>query len=137
MDLRWGPQCAPVQEEEPPRVSAVLCWGCKAVAPIVYTDELDRGFCEACYVAQPVPREALLAAWVAANPPFDVGDKVECRTGAQVYDGIGVVAEVSTDPKDLATPIVPMFRVVIEEKSYPEVPDEVWYSGICLSKVDA
>lgn len=118
-------------------MSLGLCWGHKGVAEIVHIDELEREFCADCFVVQPVPKEALLAAVVAANPPFEEGDRVECRTAGQVYDGVGVVAQVSMDPADLATPVCPMFRVIMEEKAYPEMTDEGWYSGICLSKVDA
>lgn len=118
-------------------MSVGLCWGCKNVAEIVHTDELERGFCTNCFDGQPVSREVLLAAWIAAHPPFLEGDRVECRTAGEVYDGVGVVAEVSVDPADLATPVCPMFRVIMEEKAYPEMTDEGWYSGICLAKVDA
>lgn len=107
------------------------------MAEIVHTDVLGRNFCASCWVVQPLPREVILASWAAANCPYDVGDKVECRTGGQVYDGVGTIVEKSTDPKDLATPLVPMFRVAIEDKAYPEMPDEAWYSEVCITKVDA
>jgi len=70
--------------------------------------------------------------FLATTVPYDVGDKVHCKTAGQVYDGIGHVVKVSFDPADLASPVMPMFLVAIDEKAYPEVPDEVWYSEVCL-----
>lgn len=114
-----------------------LCWSCKGLKEIVTTDELGRGFCSICLQALPEPRELQLARWVAATCPYSVGDRVRCYLGGQVYDGIGTIEEVSTDPKDLATPLVPMFRVAMQEKEYDSVPDVTWYSEPCLTKVDA
>lgn len=68
--------------------------------------------------------------------PYIVGDRVSCKTGGQVYDGVGHVVKVSFDPVDLATPVHPMFLVHIDEPAYPEVPEEVWYSEICLEAVN-
>jgi hypothetical protein len=77
-------------------------------------------------------------SWIPGMPVkvgFQIGDRVECRTGGQIYDGIGTVVVVSMLPEELASPVCPMFRVVIDEKAYPEVPDFVWYSEICMTKV--
>jgi hypothetical protein len=114
-----------------------LCFACKHLCEVVSTDELGRSFCATCVVGQPAGRVMAAAAWVAFTIPYRVGDKVSCKTGGQIYDGIGHVEEVSIDPKDLASPVVPMFRVAIDEKAYEECPDEVWYSSVCLSLVDA
>lgn len=118
-------------------MSRFPCFSCKRLREIVLTDKLERDFCADCSVSQPAFRELALATWAAENVPFHVGDKVACKTGGQIYDGVGHVEEVSTDPRDLASPVVPMFRVAIDEKAYDEVPDEVWYSEVCLSLVDA
>jgi hypothetical protein len=75
--------------------------------------------------------------WLLAGLPFQVGDKVHCTSGGVVYDGIGHIAEISVDPKDLASPVVPMFRVEMDEKAYPEMPDEMWYPELLLKKVEA
>jgi hypothetical protein len=114
-----------------------LCSGCKHIADIVFTDPLDRAFCMECVGTQPAAREYLLAQWVANTIPYHVGDRVACRTGGTIYDGIGRVEHVSTDPRDLATPLVPMFLVALEEKAYEDVPDTVWYSEICLQMAEA
>jgi hypothetical protein len=118
-------------------VSPRPCFSCKHLREIVLTDKLDRDFCADCSTRQPAFRELVLATWAAENAPFRVGDKVACKTGGQIYDGVGHVQEVSTKPEDLASPVVPMFRVAIDEKAYPEMDDECWYSEVCLTKVDA
>jgi len=114
-----------------------VCFGCKHLRETVLTDSLGRSFCPDCVTSRPEGRTMLAAAWAASSMPYRVGDKVACKTGGQIYDGIGHIEEISVDPKDLASPVVPMFRVAIDEKSYPEVPDEVWYSEPCLTLVDA
>lgn len=75
--------------------------------------------------------------YLLAGLPYKVGDRVHCTSGGVVYDGIGHVAEISIDPKDLASPVVPMFRVEMEEKAYPEMPDEMYYPEVLLKKVEA
>ena len=74
-------------------------------------------------------------AFLAYTVPYEVGDIVSCKTGGEIYDGIGHVVRVSFDPMDLASPIMPMFLVAMDEKDYDEVPDEVWYSEVCLEPV--
>lgn len=128
----------------------MICSSCRAPKEIVYTDKLDRAFCADCFGED--PRWAALD-FLMATIPYKVGDRVECRTAADfkpdlagrevptaaVYDGIGHVVEISFSPEVGATLVVPMFRVAIDEKAYPECPDEVWYSEACLepAKVDA
>lgn len=76
-------------------------------------------------------------AFLSATVPYEVGDRVACKTGGQVYDGTGHVIKVSFDPEDLASPVMPMFLVAIDDKAYEDVPNEVWYSEICLESVTA
>jgi hypothetical protein len=109
-----------------------VCFSCKKFRDIVRTDELDRGYCSQCYV----PHDLLWAYnFMALTTPFAVGDRVECRTGGEIYDGIGVVEEVSTDLKDGGTWVYPAFRVRFEEKAYDTVPDIQLYTESCLTKV--
>ena len=70
-----------------------------------------------------------------ATVPFHVGDKVECRTAAALYDGIGTVEEIDIDFKMGGTPVFPAFRVRLEEKSQEDLPDELWYVENCLKLV--
>jgi len=123
----------------------MICWSCRAIKQIAYTDEVERGYCLDCARSLPVGGYIAALEFLDATVPFKVGDRVECRTAAsfdederptsQVYDGIGRVIEVSTNLKDLATPVFPMFRVAIDEKAYPDAPDERWYSEMCLEPV--
>jgi hypothetical protein len=75
-------------------------------------------------------------AFLLSTVPYKVGDKVSCTSAGEIYDGIGHVVEVSFDPKDLASPVVPMFRVEMDEKSYPEMPDEMWYPELLLTRIE-
>ncbi len=112
-----------------------LCQGCRRLRDIAYTDDADRVFCAQCAAMQPVPKSLALLEFLAATVPFQVGDIVSCRACGQIYDGIGHVIKVSFDPADLASPVVPMFQVEMDEKAYSEVPDICWYSEGSLSKV--
>lgn len=110
-----------------------VCYSCKHLRDIVHTDELERGYCSHCYV----PRDQLWAYnFMALTVPFKEGDRVECRTGGLLYDGIGVVEEVSTSLANGGTWVHPAFRVRFDTKAYDTVPDEQWYTEGCLTKVD-
>jgi hypothetical protein len=111
-----------------------LCWICKGVREIVYTDSVERQYCRNCVALLPASQSDMLMSFLSATVPYRVGDIVSCKTAGQVYDGIGHVVEVSFDPKDLASPVVPMFRVAMDEKAYSQVPDEIWFSEICLER---
>ena len=74
--------------------------------------------------------------FLALTIPFQVGDRVECRTAGRLYDGIGTVQEASTDPANYGTPVYPSFRVAITDKAYPTAPDEIWYTEACLKLVE-
>lgn len=109
------------------------CFSCKHLREIVYTDDLERGYCLECYA----PRDLLFAMnFMAATVPFRIGDRVECRTAGEIYDGVGRITEISTDPKDGGTWVYPAFRVTFDEKAYPSVPDVQLYTEVCLTKVD-
>jgi len=119
-------------------VAIDFCSGCKAYKDIVFVEEgTDRNFCGGCTRILPPAPEELALAFVLATIPFKPGDRVECRTGAQLYDGIGTVQEISMLLENGGTPVFPSFRVAMEEKAIqdPEVPDELWYTEVCLTKV--
>jgi hypothetical protein len=113
-----------------------LCSGCKTFQEIAWTEEETcRAFCFVCVQQLPPTSEQLALTFLALTVPFLPGDRVECRTGAILYDGIGVVQEISTDIRHGGTQVFPTFRVVMEEKAYPEVPDEMWFTECCLTKL--
>lgn len=110
-----------------------VCYSCKHLREIIHTDELERGFCSQCYVN----RDLLYAFnFMMLTIPFQIGDRVECRTGGQLYDGDGVVEDISTDLKDGGTWVHPAFLVRFTRKEYDTVPDTLWYTESCLKKVD-
>src|ERR1700757_3203506 len=116
------------------------CHSCKSVsAETVYTDENNLGYCEKCLSDRPIPPEFFGLVQLLATVPFHKGDRVECRTEGHIYDGVGVVQEVSFLPKDGGSPVFPAFRVQLEERSQdlPEdCPSELWYLEDCLRRTD-
>lgn len=114
-----------------------LCESCRELKPVAWTDALEREYCEQCLTALPAPGPSRIMEYLAVTVPFEVGDRVECRTAGALYDGIGTVDEISTELENFGTPVYPSFHVKLEEKAYPEAPDELWYTEVCLTKVDA
>lgn len=111
-----------------------LCCTCKGVRDIVYVDSIDRQYCNDCVAFRLPSQSEALMSFLSSTVPYQIGDVVSCKTAGIVYDGIGHVVEVSFDPKDLASPVVPMFRVAMDEKAYEQVPDEIWFSETCLER---
>jgi len=110
-----------------------LCTSCKKYRELVIVEEnTNIGYCETCAEILPPSIEEQSIAFLLLTIPFTVGEQVECRTAGQLYDGIGIVEEISFDLKNGGTPVYPAFRVRFEDKAYPEVPDELWYTEICL-----
>jgi hypothetical protein len=116
---------------------SALCWGCKRFRDAAVTDGADRSYCADCAGLLPSSREMNVMAFLANTVPYGEGDIVSCKTGGEIYDGIGHVVRVSFDPMDLASPIMPMFLVAMDEKAYDGVPDEIWFSEVCLEPVTA
>jgi hypothetical protein len=52
-----------------------------------------------------------------------------------LFDGVGVVDEISTDLAHFGTPVFPSFHVLIDQPAYPEAPASLWYTEVCLKKV--
>lgn len=113
-----------------------LCWGCKNFREIEYTEDgTDRPFCAACTRSLPPTSEDLALLFLAATIPFKPGDRVEARTAAVIYDGVGQVVEVSVSLEHGATLVYPTFRVILDERAHDLAPDEAWYTEVCLTKV--
>lgn len=122
--------------EEPNReVAEGLCESCRDIKPVQWTDSLGRDYCVVCLEDLIAPSPIMF--FMANTIPFQVGDRVECRTAGVLYDGVGVIDEVSTELEKFGTPLYPSFHVVIEDKAYPEAPDDLWYMERQLRKVDA
>lgn len=112
-----------------------LCDSCRELKPVAWTDPIGRDYCMSCFAELPVPTANRLLEFLMHTVPFQVGDRVECRTAGVLYDGIGTIDEVSIDPAKFGTPVFPSFHVVIDEKAHPEAPDDLWYMETQLRKV--
>lgn len=112
-----------------------LCEFCRELKPVAATDSVGREYCQDCVSQAESPRGESVMDFLANTIPFKVGDRVEARTAGVVYDGIGVIEEVSTELEKFGTPVYPSFKVVFEEKAYPEVPDFIWFMEQQLKKV--
>jgi hypothetical protein len=104
-----------------------LCESCREIKDITYTDPIGREYCAGCFATMPVATPERMVAYLMATIPFKVGDRVEARTAGVLYDGIGVIDEVSIDIEKFGTPVHPSFHVVFAEKAYDSLPDSVWY----------
>ena len=113
-----------------------LCETCRELKDVAHTDELGREYCAECLASNPDYSIPFMFAYLVATIPFHVGDKVEARTAGALFDGVGVIDKVSVNLSDWGTPVYPSFHVVIEDKAYPEAPDDLWYTESCLTKVD-
>jgi hypothetical protein len=112
-----------------------VCQGCKQLAEIAHTDSLGLGYCARCAKDIPIQSETLGLEYLIANPPFFPGDRVECRTGGEIFDGVGTVQEMSFDFEHGGTLIYPAFRVTIDEPANEHSPVEGWWTEVCLKKV--
>lgn len=117
-------------------VTQGLCEICKELKELAYTDPLGREYCTGCFSLLPIPTATRILEYLLLTIPFKVGDKVEARTAGVLYDGIGVIEEVSIEPEKFGTPTFPSFRVVFTKKAYDDVPDEVWYMEGQLTKIE-
>ena len=113
-----------------------LCESCRELKPVAYTDPVDREYCAGCFTTMPVATPSRMLEYLLATVPFSVGDRVECRTAGVLYDGIGVIQDISVVPENFGTPVYPSFQVRIEEPAYPEAPTTRWYMEQQLKKVD-
>lgn len=111
------------------------CAGCLKTKRVAYF-ESRRGlsFCRVCTQRLDLPSEFDWRLFLLATVPFEVGDRVEARTAAEIFDGVGTVEEVSMSLEHGGTPVYPTFRVVIDEPAYDQAPAEAWYTEVCLSK---
>lgn len=114
----------------------LYCWGCKSPKEIYYTEEETlRSFCADCVTTIPPSSDEMRLMYLLLTIPFKVGDRVEARTAATVFDGVGVVEDVSTSLEHGGTVVYPSFLVRLETKEHDKAPDSAWYTEICLTKV--
>lgn len=121
--------------EEPNR-ELEICESCRELKEPDHLDAVGRSYCRECWElldTGPSPMAQVLLATI----PFKVGDRVECRIAGVLLAGVGTIDEVSTDLEKFGTLIYPSFHVKIEEKAYPDAPDDLWFMERQISLVDA
>lgn len=111
-----------------------LCQICKELKEIAYTDSAGMQYCDQCSIG-PTSSVARAMDFLNATIPYRVGDKVRASTGGQIFDGIGYIDDISFELKNGGSPVYPAFHVVLDEKAYPEAPDECFYTEPCLELV--
>ena len=114
-----------------------LCDYCQELKPVAGTDLVGREYCADCIELLSEPGPFNILHFLAVTIPFKVGDRVACYTAGKLYDGIGIIDEMSMDPFKYGTPVYPSFRVKLTEKAYPEAPDGVWYLEQQLKHVES
>lgn len=105
---------------------ADYCQSCKERALIVAVDTVGRDVCTNCAPSSEAFYEAGLA-YLRETIPFQIGDRVECRTAGVLFDGTGYIDAISNDLEYGGTPVYPSFHVVIENRAYDEAPEDAWY----------
>lgn len=119
----------------PADMTVGLCTNCRKVAEVVRADSRGLEYCVGCVAQLPGPSVARALGFLMRTVPFRPGDQVECRLAGLLYEGIGVVRDISFSLEDGGSLIYPSFKVALMEKAYPEVPDEAWYTEICLRQI--
>lgn len=112
-----------------------LCESCRELKPVAWTDSVGRDYCAECFACLPVPTVGRILDFLARTIPFQVGDRVRCYTAGALYDGVGVIDEVSTELENFGTAVFPSFHVVIDEPAYEGAPKSLWYTETCLKRV--
>lgn len=117
-------------------VTQGLCEVCKELKETAYTDPVGREYCGGCFSTLPVPTASRIVEYLMLTIPFQVGDRVECRTAGVLFDGVGNIDEISIEPENFGTPAYPSFHVTIDDKAYEDAPDELWYMETQLRRVE-
>jgi len=109
------------------------CWGADG-EPVAFVDQItERGYCRGCASNDITSSFNVHLQFLDSLLPFGVGDRVECRTVGEYYDGNGEVVRVSEELHDGGTPVFPAYLVKMDD---PEKwPEDRWYTGICLTRV--
>ena len=61
--------------------------------------------------------------------PLALGERVECRTVGEFYDGDGEIIKISDEVRNGGTPVHPAFLVKMDDGQ------ELWYTSICLTRL--
>mgnify|MGYP000123690203 CR=1 FL=1 len=104
---------------------------CGKGRPVSYVDEVTQiGYCSVCAGSEITSSLRVHLQFVSETVPLEVGERVECRTIGEYYDGTGVIVEMSTDLEKGGTPVYPAYRVRLDG----EEGETLWYTPICLTR---
>ncbi|QGJ94873.1 hypothetical protein SEA_REDWATTLEHOG_10 [Gordonia phage RedWattleHog] len=104
---------------------------CGKGRPVEYVDEVtQRGYCSVCASSEVTSSLAVHMQFISDLVPLEVGERVECRTVGEYYDGTGVIVEISTELRHGGTPVHPAYRVRLDG----EKGEELWYTPVCLTR---
>lgn len=111
-----------------------LCFGCKELQEIAYVDAISRGYCSECTMSLPIGSVVRAMGFLSLTIPYKPGDRVQAYTAGELYDGVGTVTDVHYDLKHGGTPVIPMFRVIIDEPADEHAPTSGLYPEACLKR---
>ncbi len=94
-----------------------------------YDQVTQIGYCEVCASDPIQSSQNAHLQYLDALLPLGVGDRVECRTIGEIYDGKGFIIKVSTDLHDGGTEVHPAYLVRLDDDR------ELLYTSICLTRI--
>lgn len=104
---------------------------CGKGRPVRYVDDVtQRGYCTVCASSEMTSSLTVHLQFISDTIPLEVGERVECRTVGQYYDGTGVIVEMSTDLAQGGTPVHPAYRVKLDG----DTGETLWYTPCCLTR---
>lgn len=103
---------------------------CGKGRPVKYIDNVTlRGYCAVCASSEFTSSLSVNLQFISDLVPYEIGERVECRTMGEFYDGTGVITEMSTSLEKGGTPVHPAYRVKLDNDK-----GELWYTPVCLTR---
>lgn len=102
---------------------------CRRGAQAVFVDPVtERGYCTACAANETTSTRHVHLQWLTGLLPLEPGERVECRTVGEHYDGDGEIVEISTEVRRGGTPVHPAYLVRLDDDR------QLWYTSCCLTR---
>jgi len=96
----------------------------------MYQDSItQRGYCTVCAASEITSTQNVHLQFLSDLMQYEVGERVECWTMGEFYEGFGEVKEISTELRDGGTPVHPAYLVQIDDREGP-----LWFTPICLKR---
>lgn len=110
-------------------VSTAIC-PCGYGRLAVYQDSVtERGYCIICASSEITSSLDVHLQYLSDLVPYEVGERVECWTMAEFYEGYGTVVATSTELRDGGTPDRPAVLVKMEGRD-----EKLWFVPLCLKR---